>query len=590
MPDIFLPVLANQQGTGDPGKRVAIDPITRIEGHLRIEVQIKDGRVVDAWSVGTMFRGLETIMRNRDPRDAWVFAQRVCGVCTTVHAIASVRAVENGLGITVPDNARLMRNILEAIQYIQDHTIHFYHLHALDWVDLIGALDADPAATSRLAQSLSDWPNSSRDYFETVQQRLKTFTSSGQLGIFANAYWGHPAYKLPPEANLLAVAHYLEALDWQREIIKMHAILGGKNPHPQTYLVGGMALPVHPTQPAALNQGRVEQLKQLTAQAYDFVTRVYLPDLLMVASYYPEWAALGAGVGNYMSVGDFPQDNTGNPAALWLPPGIVMNKNLAAPPLAVDQNLIQEYISHSWYDYPEGNAAGKHPAVGVTQPHYTGPALPYDLVSTSEKYSWLKAPRYNGAAMEVGPLARLVVAYAAGHVRARELVNSLLTSLGVGPAALFSTLGRVAARGIETRMVAEQLGNWVGQLEYNMNNGNLTIHNGAKWEPSTWPATFTGWGVSEAPRGTLGHWLTVKNGKLDNYQMIVPTTWNGSPRAPQGNRGAWEEALIGTPVNDPAKPVEVLRTIHSFDPCMACAVHLIDPHGRELTRVEVVPG
>jgi Ni,Fe-hydrogenase I large subunit len=586
MPKTFLPLVS--AGGAAPIK-VAIDPITRIEGHLRIEVLIKDGRVVDAWSVAPMFRGLELVMRNRDPRDAWVFAQRVCGVCTTVHAIASVRAVENGLGITVPDNARLIRNILEGIQFIQDHTIHFYHLHAFDWVDLVSALGADPAAASHLAQALSDWPNSGADYFASVQNRLKTFVSSGQLGLFANAYWGHPAYKLPPEANLVAVAHYLEALDWQREIIKMHAILGGKNPHPQTYLVGGMALPVHPTEPAALNQGRIAQLKDLANKAYDFVTRVYMPDLLMVASYYPEWATLGAGVGNYLSVGDFPQDNSGSPAALWLPQGVVFNKNLGAPPQAVNQEMIKEYIRHSWYDYPEGDSVGKSPSAGVTAPNYTGPALPYDMVSgVTEKYSWMKAPRYGGAAMEVGPLARMVVAYAAGHSRARELVDNLLASLGVGPAALFSTLGRVAARGVETLMVAEEFRNWVGQLEYNINNGNLVIHNGSKWDPSAWPATWTGWGVSEAPRGALGHWLTVTNGKIDNYQMIVPTTWNGSPRATANDRGAWEEALIGTPVRDPEKPVEILRTVHSFDPCMACAVHVVDVAGTEVTRITVV--
>ncbi len=519
-----------------------------------------------------------------------MFAQRVCGVCTTVHAIASVRAVENGLGITVPDNARLVRNILEAVQFIQDHTIHFYHLHALDWVDIVSAFSADPAAASKLAQNLSDWPNSSTEYFAGVESRLGNFAASGQLGIFANAYWGHPAYKLPPEANLVAVAHYLEALDWQRDIIKMHAILGGKNPHPQSYLVGGMATPVHPTSPAAINQGRIAQLMDLATKAYDFVTRVYMPDLLMVASYYPEWATLGTGVGNYLSVGDFPQDNSGNPSALWLPQGVVLNKNVGAAPLPVDQNLIREFISHSWYDYPEGDAAGKHPYAGITQPHYTGPALPYDLVSGSDKYSWLKAPRYNDAPMEVGPLARMIVAYAAGHSRARELIDNLLAALGVGPAALFSTLGRVAARGVETQMVAEQLRDWIGQLEYNMNNGNLAVHNGTRWEPSTWPAAFSGWGVTEAPRGALGHWLTVSNGKIDNYQMIVPTTWNGSPRAVKGDRGAWEEALIGTPVRDPEKPVEILRTVHSFDPCMACAVHLVDPEGRELTRVQIVEG
>ena len=591
MPDINLPMVSG--GPGPTGssvgntKKIVIDPITRIEGHLRLEVQIENGRVTDAWSTGTMFRGLETVMKGRDPRDAWVFAQRVCGVCTTVHSIASVRAVENALGITVPDNARLMRNLLEGIQFIQDHVIHFYHLHALDWVDLVSALSADPAATSRLAGALSDWPGST-EYFASVKQRLSTFATSGQLGIFANAYWGHPAYKLPPEANLLAVAHYLEALDWQREIIKMHAILGGKNPHPQTYLVGGMALPVDPASNAGINPARIAQLKSLANTALDFVRRVYLPDLLMVASYYPEWASLGGGGGNFLSVGDFPQDNSGAVGALWLPSGVVMKKNLSSRPQPVDQSLIREYVAHSWYDYPGGDGAGIHPSVGVTQPNYSGPALPYDFLNTEAKYSWLKAPRYNEQVMEVGPLARTVVAYAAGHARARTLVDSLLGALGVGPSALFSTLGRVAARGVETQMVAEQLDNWIGQLEYNMNSGNLAIHNSTRWDPATWPTSATGWGMSEAPRGALGHWLVIQNGKIANYQMIVPTTWNGSPRDPGKHRGAWEEALVGTPVADPQKPVEILRTIHSFDPCMACAVHVADATGQELIRVQVV--
>jgi Ni,Fe-hydrogenase I large subunit len=532
---------------------------------------------------------MELVLQGRDPRDAWAFTQRICGVCTTVHAIASVRAVENALGIVVPDNARIMRNLLEGIQYLQDHVIHFYHLHALDWVDVVSALSADPAATSSLAKSISSWPNSSAAYFAAVQGKLQVFINSGQLGIFANGYWGHPAYKLPPEGNLLAVAHYLEALDWQREVIKMHAILGGKNPHPQTYLVGGMATPVDPASPAAINPNRIAQLKSLAAQGLDFVSRVYYPDLQLIASLYPEWAAMGGSTGNYLSVGDFPVDNSGNRGAFYLPRGVVWNNNLASPPPDVDQNQIKEYVAHSWYSYAAGDGAGLHPAQGETRPNYTGPQSDYDFLNTDGKYSWLKAPRYSEAPMEVGPLARVAVAYAAGHPRIKQLADELLAKLGLPSAALFSTMGRVAARGIETLAIAEQLNGWIGQLEANMNSGNLAIHNKTRWEPATWPAEAVGWGTTEAPRGALGHWVQIKNGKIANYQAIVATVWNGSPRDAAGQRGPWEESLIGTPVADSLRPVEILRTIHSFDPCMACAVHVVDAAGSEVTRIQIVP-
>ena len=590
MPDIFLPLVMNGQSsapTPKPSQRVVIDPITRIEGHLRVEVQVENGRVTDAWSAGTMFRGVEVILKGRDPRDAWLFAQRICGVCTTVHAICSVRAVENALGITIPDNARIVRNLLEGAQFVQDHVIHFYHLHALDWVDIVAALSADPAATSALQKTISDWPNSSAAYFQSVKDRLQKFVNSGQLGLFANAYWGHPAYKLPAEANLLAAAHYLEALEWQREYIKFHALLGGKNPHPQTYLVGGMAIPVDPSSSKAINANTISQLKSMSAKALDFVSKVYIPDLLAVASYYKDWAALGAGPGNYLSYGDFPMNTSVSPSALWLQQGAVFNKNIGAAPQPLDHNQIGEYVTRSWYTYAGGDGTAKHPYQGETQPNYTGPQPPYEFLNTDGKYSWLKAPRYNDMPMEVGPLARMLVAYAAGHIRVRQEVNRVLTTLGVGPEALFSTLGRVAARGIETQVIAEQIPAWIAELEANMNSGKLTIHNGTRWDPGTWPAEAMGWGTTEAPRGALGHWVHIKNGKIENYQTVVATTWNGSPRDGRGQRGAWEEALIGTPVADPEKPVEILRTVHSFDPCMACAVHIVDSRGRELTRIRV---
>ncbi|MFL7807063.1 MAG: nickel-dependent hydrogenase large subunit [Anaerolineae bacterium] len=588
---VYLPIVT-QGGDGvstDPKIRknkIVIDPITRIEGHLRVEVEVKGDQVTDAWSAGTMFRGIELVLQGRDPRDAWLLTQRICGVCTTVHAICSVRAVENALGIVIPDNARLMRNLIEGAQFVQDHVIHFYHLHAPDWVDIVDALSADPAATSKLAQSVSPRPGATTAYFQTVQQRLQAFVDSGQLGIFANAYWGHPAYKLPSEGNLLAVAHYLEALDWQREAIKMHAILGGKNPHPQTYLVGGMALPVSQNSPDALNLTKIAQLRTIAQQALDFVQQVYLADLLLVGSYYKEWANLGGSPGHYLSYGDFPTDTSGNPSALWLPRGVVFSNDLSSAQ-SLDHLRIKEYVAHSWYSYSGGDSVGLHPGAGETQPNFTGPEPPYDLLDTESKYSWLKAPRYDGLPMEVGPLARMVVAYASGHAGVRGAVDATLGTLGLGPEALFSTLGRVAARGIETLLIAQQMLGWIDELEANIRAGRTEIHNGTLWDPASWPAEATGWGSTEAPRGGLGHWVQIQNGQIANYQAVVPTTWNGSPRDASGQRGVWEHALIGTPVADPEQPLEILRTVHSFDPCMACAVHILDADQREVTRVDV---
>jgi hydrogenase large subunit len=563
--------------------KIAIDPVTRIEGHLRIEAQVENGKVVDAWSSSTMFRGIELILQGRDPRDAWAFTQRACGVCTTVHAFASIRAVENALNITIPDNARVIRNLISAIQYAQDHVIHFYHLHALDWVDIVSALSADPAKTAALAQSISDWPNSSITYFKETKAKIQAFVDSGQLGPFSNAYWGHSAYKLPPEANLMAVAHYLEALDWQRDMIRMHALLGAKNPHLQTFLVGGMAVPVDPNSQNALNAGSIAFLKELSNKTLAFVEKVYIPDLLAVASFYKDWAGYGGGVGNYLVYGEFQNDNLSNTDNLWLPRGIILNKDLGKVH-PVDQEKIAEYVTHSWYEYPDGDATSKHPWDGATNYKYTGPKPPYEFLNTDAKYSWLKAPRYEDIPMEVGPLARMLVAYASGHERVKAVVNMVLQKLGVGPEALFSTLGRTAARGIETLVVAERLPVWIDELAANMKKGDFRIHAGEMWDPSTWPQEAKGY----APRGALGHWIKIKATKIDNYQMVVPSTWNGCPMDPKGQKGPWESAVIGTPVADPEKPLEILRTVHSFDPCMACAVHVVDPEGKEVTRVKVI--
>ena len=566
---------------------VVVDPVTRIEGHLRVEAEVDDGAVKEAWSSSTMFRGIELILRGRDPRDAWAFAQRICGVCTTVHAIASIRAVENAIGAAPPPNARLLRNLIMAAQTVQDHVVHFYHLHALDWVDIVSALDADPAKTSTLAQSISDWPLSSATYFSGVRDRIKAFVQRGQLGIFANGYWGHPAYRLPPEANLMAVAHYLEALDFQRRFIKIHALLGGKNPHLQSFLVGGMATPVDPDSQSALNMDTIAALDKLVAEGRDFVSRVYIPDVLAIASYYKDWASIGAGVGNYMAYGDYPEDDAEYPQLL-LPRGIIHNRDLTKLD-AVDQAKVTEQVAHSWYDYSIGDDKALNPFQGETSPHYTGPKPPYERLDVAQKYSWLKSPRYDGAAMEVGPLARMLVAYGAGRpAGVKVLVDKVLTTLGVGPAALFSTLGRIAARAVETQVLVESMGRWIQDLADNMARRDTRIHDNSKWDPSSWPRDCLGVGFLEAPRGALGHWVHISNGSIVNYQCVVPSTWNAGPRDASGNPGPYEAALVGTPVAKPEQPLEILRTVHSFDPCMACGVHVVDATKRELARVRVM--
>jgi Ni,Fe-hydrogenase I large subunit len=567
--------------------RVVVDPITRIEGHLRIEAQVDGGRITDAWSSGTMFRGIELIVRNRDPREIWLWTQRICAVCTMVHALASVRAVENALGIEIPNNARLVRNIISASQYIQDHVVHFYHLHALDWVDITGALKADPAKTSQLAQSLSEWPKSSASYFKGVQDRVKALVESRQLSLFTSGYWGHPAYRLPPEADLLAVAHYLEALEFQREFIRIHAVLGGKNPHLQSYLVGGMTTSLDPNEPQApLNPERIDFLVQVAQTAKTFVDQVLIPDVLAVAGFYQDWFGLGEGPGNYLSYGAFPQGSIKDTAQYFLPSGVILNKDLSKV-YPVDPTKIAEYVTHSWYEYAEGDQVAKPPAEGETNPKYSGPKPPFEFLDVEKKYSWLKAPRYEDHVMEVGPLSRMLVAYASGQPEVKAMVDGVLAKFKAPPTALFSTLGRIAARALETQLLSNHIVEWIEELRKNMNSGDLRIHNGEKWDPSTWPSSARGYGLFEAPRGSLGHWVEIENTLVKNYQAVVPSTWNAGPRDAKGQRGPYETALLRTPIADPERPLEILRTVHSFDPCLACAVHVVDARGRTYARREI---
>jgi len=566
--------------------RIVVDPVTRIEGHLRIEAEVDGGAVTDAWSSGTMFRGIELILRGRDPREAWIWTQRICGVCTTVHALTSVRAVEDALGIEVPDNANLIRNIIGASQYVQDHVIHFYHLHALDWVDVTLALKADPAKTSQLAESISPWPKSSRAYFKAIQDRVKTLVESKQLSLFSSGYWGHPAYHLPPEANLLAVAHYIEALEFQKDYIRIHAVLGGKNPHLQTYLVGGMSTSMDPNEPGAtINPERITFLTELAAKAQEFVDQVYVPDVLAVASFYHDWFGQGEGLGNFLSYGDDPQGGVKDPARFYLPRGAIFGHDLSKVH-SVDPANVSEYVTHSWYEYGDGDQNGKNPYQGETKPKYTGPKPPFEHLEVDQKYSWLKAPRYQDHAMEVGPLSRMLVAYASGHPDVKPVVDAVLAKLNAPATALFSTLGRVGARAIEAKVMAAQVTKWVAELGDKLGHGDLSIHNGEKWDPDTWPKQAQGWGFHEAPRGSLGHWVEIEDKKIKNYQCVVPTTWNAGPRDAKGQRGAYEAALLKTPIADPERPVEILRTVHSFDPCLACAVHVVDARARRYAQVK----
>ena len=589
-----------------PSQIVVVDPVTRIEGHLRIEARTDaTGTITQASSAGTMVRGIEIILRGRDPRDAWAFTQRICGVCTLVHGIASVRTVENALNYEIPPNAQLIRNLMIAAQFVHDHVMHFYHLHALDWVDVVSALKADPAKTAALAQSISSYSKSSPGYFADQQKKLKNFVESGQLGIFANGYWGHPGYKLPPEANLMAVSHYLEALAWQREVVKLHAIFGGKNPHPN-FLVGGApcAISVHPEHPeaggeryssgagagaTAVNIVGLEIVQNVIHQMRSFVDQVYLPDTLAIAGFYKDWFTRGEGVGNFLTFGEFPQKGMNDPGSYLIPPAAIIDRDLTklhAVDMA-DPAQIQEFVAHSWYDYSVGKDKGLHPYKGETVLNYTGPKPPYQNLDTEQSYSWLKSPRWRGKPMEVGPLARVLVLYASGHEPTRELANYALKKLDLPIQALYSTLGRTAARTLESKIIVDAMQGWYDSLIANIKNGDVRTFNDRLWEPSSWPKTARGVGYTEAPRGALAHWVVIKDGKIDNYQAVVPTTWNAGPRDPAGEEGPYEASLKGTQLYDAKQPLEILRTIHSFDPCIACAVHVTDPEGDELIQVKV---
>jgi hydrogenase large subunit len=563
-------------------QRITIDPVTRIEGHLRIDLEVEGGAVKKAWSSGTMWRGFEQILKGRDPRDAWVFTQRICGVCTTVHAIASVRAVEAALKLEVPLNAQLIRNLIVIAHGLHDHVVHFYHLSALDWVDVTKALAADPAKASQIGESLSSWPGNSRHALAAVKEKVKAFVEAGQLGIFQNGYWGHPAMRLSPEVNLLAVAHYLQALDVQRKANQVVAILGSKTPNIQNLAVGGVANAINLDSPSALNMEKLYQVKTLLDEVTAFVQQVYVPDVCAIGGMYAEWLGYGAGVTNYLAVPDLPTD--AKATRFDLPGGVIMNGDLAGvKPIATFddpyfRDNVTEAIDHSYY---KGDRA-LHPFKGETLPAYSE-------WNENGKYSWVKAPRFEGKPMQVGPLAQVLVGYALGHERIRFWAGRVLETAGaiaktkLSPAVLHSTLGRHAARAIRCAVLADEAQKHWKLLVENIGKGDTAIFNA----PTFPKGEVRGFGFHEAPRGVLSHWVVIEDGKIQNYQAVVPSTWNAGPRDGKDQMGPYEASLVGNPIADPKLPLEALRTVHSFDPCLACAIHTVDAEGNEIARVKV---
>ena len=585
----------------DSGQRQVVDPVTRIEGHMRAEVNINEENIItNAVSTGTMWRGLEVILKGRDPRDAWAFTQRICGVCTGTHALTSVRAVEDALKIEIPENANSIRNIMQLSLQVHDHLVHFYHLHALDWVNPVNALKADPKATSELQQKVApNHPKSSPGYFRDIQNRLKKFIESGQLGPFKNGYWTNPAYLLPPEADLMATTHYLEALDFQKIIMTTRTIFGGKDTHPN-WLVGGVPCAINIdgelAAGAPINMERLNYVKSVIDQTIDFIDNVYIPDILAVGQFYKGWL-YGGGISgtSVLAYGDIPdRANDYSPSNLLMPQGAIINGDLKTVHEIDhrDPEQIQEFVPHSWYKYPD-ESKGLHPWDGITEPNYElgpntkGTNTHIEQIDEAAKYSWIKAPRWRGHAMEVGPLARYVIGYASGHKEFTEQINFVLKSLDVPVDALFSTLGRTAARALEAQWAAHKQKYFFEKLIANIKAGDTSTANTEKFDPSSWPAETKGVGFTEAPRGALAHWIRIKDTKIDNYQCVVPTTWNGSPRDSQGNIGAFEASMMNTKVERPEEPVEILRNIHSFDPCLACSTHVIGPDGQEMARVKV---
>lgn len=627
-------------------KRIVVDPISRIEGHLRVEIKVDEatGKVEDALSSGTAWRGIEVVLKGRDPRDGWLFAQRICGVCTTVHALACLRAVEDALGIEIPKNANYIRNIIAASQIVHDHTVHFYHLHALDWVSPVAALKADPAAAASLQNAVldkynlplsgpmsldtnayaKDFPKATTAYFREIQNKIKKIVESGQLGIFAAHYWDHPDYNvLPPEAHLMAVSHYLNMLDRQRELVYSHLVFGGKNPHPH-YVVGGMpcSISMHDMN-APVNAERLALVDTSVNLGISLVNSFYIPDVLAIGDLFIKAGYTdGGGLAGQrvLSFGEFPEDRYSGISngdyftnLLIHSNGVVENFGQGVANAVFhsiegkdlnDPNVLAEGVEHAWYSYPE---AGKdlHPWSGVTTPQYTGPKegtkTNWKYLDEAGKYSWIKTPKWNGKMVEVGPLAKYIVVYTKvkkGVIQQPtwaekfmvDQIEAVSKLLNLPPEKwMLSTVGRTAVRGLDAQLSAYVNKYFFDKLINNIKSGDTTVANMNNWDPATWPKDAKGVGLHEAPRGGLSHWVTIKNGKFENYQAVVPSTWNACPRDSKAGYGAYEASMMETKVKIPEKPLEILRVVHSFDPCLACATHLYDSDGKEVSVIRTDP-
>ena len=562
-------------------QRVVIDPITRIEGHLRIEVEVDEHNVIQkAWASSTLWRGIEVILKGRTPMDVGLLVQRICGVCTFSHYRCGTEAVENALGVKIPLNAQYLRSLMMTALHYHDHIVHFYHLHALDWVDVVSALSADPAKAAQVAMKYSDKPLAAGEGdLRAVQERVQGFVNKGKLGPFANAYWGNKTYRFSPEQNLIALSHYLKALEVQRVAAEMMAIFGGKQPHPQSVVVGGMTAVRDLVNPARLQEWQAKH-----DIVTDFIERAYKADIIMAADAFGKEASVlgGVNVHNFVCSNEF----MGADGQYIFKQGVVLNGDLKQV-TDINPDLIAEDVTHSWYkaDKPQ------HPYVGTTIPEYTGfverdtvyGKLP--TVDGDKKYSWVKSPRYNGEPMEVGPLACLLVNYAKGNPLVVTAVDDLLKRTGLPLQALYTTLGRTAARMLQTSIIAKESNNIFNALINNLKSDE-SLYRKPEIDPSK---EYVGHAIIEAPRGMLSHWVRIKDGVVENYQAVVPTTWNAGPMDAQGKIGPFEASLVGLQLEDPTKPLEVLRIIHSFDPCMACSVHMIDYKGQSLGEFRVGP-
>lgn len=573
-------------------ERLVIDPLTRIEGHLRIELEHENGKISDAWSETTMFRGIEEICRGRDPRDVWAFVGRICGVCTGVHSVASVVAVEDAIGSNPPPQARRIRDLVLGSQEVHDHAVHFYHLHALDWVNVVSAAEADVDKALEFARSIgSTWRGNTFDKFTKVKETLNQVIESGQLSIFTGGYWKHPDYRLPAEANLMAVSHYLDALEFQRSIIRINTVFGGKNPHPN-FLVGGMACSIDPDKSETVNQVHLDQVETWVAEMVEFVRDCYYPDAVAIMGAYKDYFDIGAAAPNFLAVGMAGATYAGNPAESRvetvhpeIKPGVVLDGDYSKV-VPFDPEKIEEFVSSAWFTYEDGDDKGLHPLVGETTVEYTGPKPPYDWLGDDDKYTWSKAPRYDGRVIQVGPVARVLNAYIQGESRTKQLVDEAVGKLGIRIEQMNSTAGRTYARAVEAVTTAEYMADVVmPQFVDGIRGGDIDVFDASKWEPSSWPDECSGMAFTEVARGMLSHFTSIKDGKVSNYQAVVPTTWLAGGRDPQGRLGPYEESLAnGHPLADPEQPLEPIRTIHSFDPCMSCAVHVLDPEGTEIFK------